>query len=689
MLNVLNIFPLELIIITVILVIIPTVIAILLRRSLYRYLIDSASRVSRLLTSRSRGKQPPIVDKLETRFRQASQKLEQVNTVALIDGLYSQEELKFLGVSLRCEQWDYYCQSLPNLLLAFGLLGTFIGISSNLYHLSQTIDQSAADVNNLVSQLQTPLQNMGIAFFTSLTAIACSSILIGVNLRCNTNFAKSLLISSLEDYLDNIFKINIKGYSRLDKAIDRMVKQQEEFLNRFHEKVGQVLETTMGNAANKMVEANQCFQNNVDSMVGRFNDISSSMAASTDSFQESTFSLKKQLQTVIEIVPQFETASLKIETGSQLYLQGAEKIEASKFSENLESLTTDLANTQKSFSQSTEFLGNQVNKISETHQQATELAKQVYTQLQTASNKLQDSAVGFIEAAETFKASDFADKLTAATQELTTIPQQFNQSTAILHQSTDVLKTAIDNINTSTGQTNGLIEQVNNLNQHSTELLEKGDRQINQEIKSFNNITSKLENIVTTLDKHKEQINISIGNFGEKILTSFEQQTSNNVIELQKLTAEINHNFDSLQQTQTETAKLVTVLENYQDKFNSVNSHLSQLVATSEQQAKQVNSSLNEVGMNSDRLLTGFEQQSQNNTQEISKLIAEFKQLMNQFNTIPSEVGKLIDAIEKHEKQMNFEFNNLGNSLVNQANQQIRNYDQQIKKITEKFNKVL
>ena len=259
MLDILKIFPPSLILLTVILVIFPTIFAVLLRHSLYQYLISSANKILRLLTYESRGKQPQIVENLEARFKTASLKLEQVNTMALIDGLYSQERLKFFGVSLRCEQWDYFCQTLPNLLLAFGLLGTLIGISSNLYNLSQTINQSTTNIDNLVSQLQAPLQNMGIAFSTSLTAIFCSSILIIVNLRCNTNFAKSLLISSLEDYLDNIFKVDVQGDTRLDKAVNRMVKQQAEFLNRFHQKVGQVLETTMGNAANKMVAANQGF----------------------------------------------------------------------------------------------------------------------------------------------------------------------------------------------------------------------------------------------------------------------------------------------------------------------------------------------------------------------------------------------------------------------------------------------
>ncbi|BAZ43969.1 hypothetical protein NIES4102_09720 [Chondrocystis sp. NIES-4102] len=631
MLNILNIFPPSLILLMLTLVIIPTAIAILLRKSLYRYLIDSANKVSRLLSYETRGKQPQIVENLEARFKQASLKLEQVNTIALIDGLYSQEKLNFLGISLRCEQWDFFCQTLPNLLLAFGLLGTFFGISANLYNLSQTINQNTTDLDNLIEQLQIPLQNMGIAFSTSLAAILCSSILIILNLRYNTNFAKSLLISSLEDYLDNIFKINVQGDTRLDKAVDRMVKQQQEFLERFHVKVGEVLETTIGNAASKMVAANQGFQNNVDSLVNRFNDISSSIATGTNSFQESAFTLKEQIQTVNKIVPTFETAANKIESSSQKYLQAAEKIEASKFSAHLENLTADLANTQKAFSQSTAFLGNQVQKITDNYQQVTELAQQVYTQLQTTSNKLESSAVGFIEAAEIFKQTDFADKLTTATTELVNIPQQFNQSTAILHQSTDALGKTIDNINIFTQQTNSLIEQVNKLNHKSSQLLEKSEHNIQQEITSLENIKSELHSVVTNLSEHKKQVNIGLMNFGEKIFTSFEKQTENNIIELKKITSGINNNLNSLQQNYSIIAKLIKNLEDYQNNFQSIN---SKIASRAEQQEKQRNSDQQGIVMMSERLFTSFEQRSQNNTQEIMKLTAELKQIANQINNL-------------------------------------------------------
>ena len=633
--EIINIIPLELLLLTIVLVIIPTIVAGLVRHALYRHLINSANKISRLLTKESRGTQPRIVNKLENRFREASQKLEQVNTIALIDGLYSQERLKLLNISLRCEQWDYFCRTLPNLLLAFGLLGTFIGISFNLYNLSKTISQTgtnADDLNYLVSQLQIPLQSMGIAFFSSLIAIACSSILIVINLRCNTNFAKALLISSLEDYLDNIFKVEVQGDTRLDKAIDRMVKQQEEFLSRFHLKVGQVLETTIGSAANKMVAANQGFQNNVDSMTSRFNDISSSMAKSTDSFQKSAYYLQQQIQTVTEIVPQFTTAANQIESGSNLYIQGAERIEASKFSEHLESLTAELADTQKSFARSTKQLENQIQTIGKTQQEMAKLAQQVYTQLQSTSDRMQDSSLGFIEAAETFKASDFADKLATATNELITIPQQFNDSTNILHSSSENIAKAIAKINTSTESTNSLIERVNQLSLHSTQLLETSDRNIEREIDSFNKIETEFKRIVATLDKHKEQINESIGNFGAKLLTNFNEQTRNNVAELRNITSGINISSGSLKNTQAETAKLINVLENYRVSFNLLNSQLSKLVTTSEQQGNKTNTSLVQIGTLNNRLLNSFEMRSQANIKEINNLVSEVKQFVKQTN---------------------------------------------------------
>ncbi|MBC1258899.1 hypothetical protein GNE54_26145, partial [Trichormus variabilis V5] len=158
--------------------VIPSVITIFLRFKLYQHLVSLEEKVRRLINRQSRGQQPKILEELESRFQQASNNLDQVNTVALIDQVYSREKIN----GFTCEQIDYWCRILPNLLLAFGLLGTFFGITSNLAEISQTINQNNSNnVNDLVSALNKPLEGMSIAFVTSLTGLLFSSILTVFN----------------------------------------------------------------------------------------------------------------------------------------------------------------------------------------------------------------------------------------------------------------------------------------------------------------------------------------------------------------------------------------------------------------------------------------------------------------------------------------------------------------------------
>ncbi|MBE9170330.1 hypothetical protein IQ238_23350 [Pleurocapsales cyanobacterium LEGE 06147] len=385
------------------------------------------------------------------------------------------------------------------------------------------------------------------------------------------------------------------------------LSNKKSFLDRFHEKVGQVLETTIGNAANKMVAANQNFQNNVDNLISRFQDVSGSLALSTNSWQQSTSTLTKQIKIITEIVPQVEEASRRLENGSAIFQIAANKIKQSKFSENLENITSDLATTQKAFSQSTAFLGERVVKLTESHEQAVKLAEQVYTQLQQASEKLQDSALGFVEASEVIQQSHFADKLVTATKELTVIPQQFTESTAILHQSTHEISKAIASIQNSTQGINKLIEQVKNLNEHSITVLNFTEKQIVNQIASSQNINSELTKIVETLQKHQQGVNQGLENLGGRLLKTFEKETGNNILQLQGLTNQTKEFVEQIAHTKTILNKLSSRLESYVSNFDRIESELSNLVNTSQRNGEQLNLGLNSLENISDRLINIFQ----------------------------------------------------------------------------------
>lgn len=314
--SILALLPGYLVIFTVILVILPTILAVLLRFFLFIHLSRMATRTRKLLGGVKSEFPPKIISKLEYRFRDSAS-LEKINTSAIIEGMYSQEKFSFLGIPLNCEFANNICRILPNLLLSFGLLGTFLGITINLSNLSQTITQvDINDVRNLVEELDAPLQGMGIAFTTSLIAIACSSGLTVINSLWNTSLTKSKLLSTIEDYIDNVYLPQIQPIGSMEAAIDRfsqdfnvMVQQLgstiEESVNRAFTKINDSADTfkqaanTLDNS--RFPEKLASATNNLAIAQNQFSQSSLVLQKSTQSFEHSLDSMQKLTQKFLEL----------------------------------------------------------------------------------------------------------------------------------------------------------------------------------------------------------------------------------------------------------------------------------------------------------------------------------------------------------------------------------------------------
>ena len=287
-----------LIILAILLVILPTLGAILLRYALYRHLKSLALRTKRLLIGTNLEPQPKIVNKLEQRFADSKVNLDQINTASVIEGAYNQEKFYFLGLSLSCEFIDNLLRILPNLLLSFGLLGTFLGITFNLANLSQTITQTDVnDVANLIEQLNVPLRGMGVAFTTSLIAIACSSLLTVLNLFWNTNIVKAGLLSYLEDYIDNIYLPKIQPISSIEGAIDKFSHDFEGMLTQ----LSQTIEESMTRAFSRIESSANTFENAANALDNsgfpeRLAAATSDLAIAQNQFSQSSLVLQKSTQ---------------------------------------------------------------------------------------------------------------------------------------------------------------------------------------------------------------------------------------------------------------------------------------------------------------------------------------------------------------------------------------------------------
>ncbi len=363
--------PPYLIFFTIVLVILPSLAAFVSRMSLYQHLVEEADKVKMLIAGNNSVTEPQTVRNLKSRFKQASIQLDNVNTAALIDQVYSQEkiQLKFFPKKVGCDQIDYFCRILPNLLLAFGLFGTFFGITINLSALSRTINQTdASNVSSLVAKLQKPLQGMSIAFFTSLIGLLFSVLLTVFNWVKNTSQAKYRLISSLEDYLDNIYQPTIDGHTRLDKAVDRMANLQNEFLTNFGKNVRDVVEQSLGKVAREIAEENK-----------------KANALAKQVYEGFTISSG----TISAAATNFKIAGEELKAKSEIFKQAAETFEKSQFPQRLSDATADLANTQKRFSQSAASLAETVISIATAVSEVQRLGEEIRSVNQTSVKVLE------------------------------------------------------------------------------------------------------------------------------------------------------------------------------------------------------------------------------------------------------------------------------------------------------------
>ncbi|MBE8994651.1 methyl-accepting chemotaxis protein [Microcystis aeruginosa] len=639
----LNLFPPYLILLTLVLVIFPTVLAVRIRMTLYKHLQDSTAKVKRLIRGESRGVQPKIISNLENRFKIASSQLDDVNTAALVDGLYHEEQFTFMSKSLSCEKWDYFVRVLPNLLLAFGLLGTFFGITLNLTGISTLIDINNVDVQSLGEKLKTPLESMGIAFITSLIGLACSSLLTVINLIFNTNLAKVNLISSLEDYLDNILQPTVEGNSRLDKAVNRMVDKQQAFLTNFHTEVTRVLESSLGKVAKEIADGNQETAKLVTQVCERLTETAGTLSTGATTFQRSAFELNEQVPIITQANREFTQSSQELKNSVLLFKQASELIEKSNFSGNIERFTASLAETQARFTQSTALLEQNIGEIISSNKRANDLAEQVYLNIQESSQKLQNSALGFLEASEKIESSQFADKLVQATADLMTAHQQFANSTTDLNQSTQSLASLTQDFHRSMTTMVELGIKITDLNQKSEIILEQNQQRSVTEQEKLSNIQGELVKLIETVKTYQDSFNSESKQLGNQLINSLDERLS---------------------QTSDKILTASHGIERSSNNLDVTNANLSLLIDTVTEQLTQVKESLqSELNLLSNNLGMVVDDKLTKNSEQLKAVSQSIEKTANQFGSLKSDFSQVINAVNTNTSQLTANLESLRDKL--------------------------
>jgi hypothetical protein len=572
------------------LVIVPAITVGLLRLRLHIRLQKMNNRISRLLSGDDAdGIQPPIVDRLRIRYQNASQKLEHVNTIALIDSVYKDETISYWWLKIQYDRAESITKVLPNLLIAFGLIGTFLGITSNLTNISSVItslDTSNPDIGKLVQGLQPALRDMGIAFSASLFGLSFGSLLTIFNTIWNTNVAKHQLIAGLEDYLDNIYKPTVEGNTRLDTAIDRMVKQQEEFLLRFHENVGRALETSFGRAANQI--AAECSKINqiAENVYTNFSNAAGTIATGATTFELAANSLQAHNQVFTNSLQEFKT-------GVATFQIAAHGLEQNNIVQNIDRTLAELNTSQQAFANSTRTLETSLEGITSSNQTAAQLAEKVYqswhtsiAQIGTASETIENGAktywqaaillesqtqtiaglvpnfqtgvASFISGASKMEKNNIVHNIDRVLTELNTSQQAFTNSTKTLEISLE----GITNSNKTAAE---LAQAVYKTWQSSTNKINKASETISNGANLFQKVATSLQGQTQTLVELLPQVQAGV-NIWQSSQTEFTKSAnlfSQSAQQIQPLTTNlepaitaINRSVATIQQFGGEVANL-------------------------------------------------------------------------------------------------------------------------------------
>jgi hypothetical protein len=626
-----TLIPLETWISIFVLVISPAFIVGLLRFSLHKRLEELNNRISRLLVSgEEEGIQPEIVKRLRTRYQKVSQKLEHVNTLALIDSIYKDERVRFLVFKIQFDRADAITRVLPNLLIAFGLIGTFLGITNNLTNISNIVtsfNDSNGNITGLVQGLQKPLQDMGIAFSASLFGILFGSMLTIINTIWNITIAKYQLISGLEDYLDNIYKPTVEGNTRLDLAIDRMVMQQQEFLTRFHENVGAALERSFGKAANQIAEECGRINKIAENVYSNFSDAAGTISTGASTFQYAAKSLESQTKTFANSLDEFKS-------GVETFKISANQIENNNIIQNLARVLAEFNTTQTAFTHSTQTLQSSLEGITTSNQIAAQLAQTVYKTWQASTTKIDAASEIINNGAIIFQQA--ATSLQGQTQTLVGLVPQLQTGISDFVSAADKVKT------------NNIIK---NLDALVTNL---GTTQA-----AFTNSTQTLAVGVEGMMSSHQQAHQVINQVyqGLTITTSSLQEGSNDlssaarIIRDSLLAIDINNAANKWQNTQTEFANSTAIFSQATKNLQPVTAKLEPAIASID---RAVNS-LQQVGSEVVSLSKNTAQVSESTQLAITGFDRNYQQVLNNTELSIQELGKtnrsnwhsLIDILEK------------------------------------------
>ncbi|MCS7292178.1 MAG: hypothetical protein RMI89_04290 [Gloeomargarita sp. SKYBB_i_bin120] len=476
---------------------------------------------------------PQLVRKLEIKVSRFLQSHDEVNTSALIERELADEPLLH---KLSLEKAEYVTGVVPNLLIAVGLLGTFLGIAISLNAVRDTLARPDLNLADLTSELSKQIDGMTVAFISSLVSLLWGIILVVVNSIWNTTIARRKLFANLEILLDH--ELEIQDRSPTTRLIRSIENNFRVFLDSFYETVRSAIEKPLERQIGNLTELNRENAELARQIYIHFGNAAGNLLTGANTFQTAAQILSdsqfaEKVSAAATQASQFTNQLIAI-THSSLQLNST----VAELNQKVESLIEIVNQSQIDFQrvvQDIKSAAETFTHIRDVAHHLLERVREAQGEIIASSSELSQVALKLSDATATLHAA--RENLSECVQSLQSIQEEVSQNRKQIENQNQLLNQELGSIRQGLEQykeqrftwERGYSELLSHLQQQLNQLTNKisGVEQYLQELNSFAHqlINQELVSIKNGLEQYKDQRLTWEHEYGE-LLSNLQQKLS-------------------------------------------------------------------------------------------------------------------------------------------------------------------
>ncbi len=416
--------------------------------------------------------------------------IENINSFSLIEQVWSgNQEL------VNWEKQRRYYQGLPNLLLSIGLLGTFLGISVNLFLLSQNTS-GEIEIQKALSDI---IGSMAIAFGSSLAALLFSVILQRFFPAYILDISKDTLINNLEYYLDSEHLPKLIEKKTLKDKIDILIETIGEYSNNMNNLLVEFPETI-----ERLHRASNVTADRLETSSEKFQ---SRVIQSSDSLQRSANTLETASQTLVSVTHEFSQMTRTLTESIDEIKQATQAINHSN--NTLQASANQLQETQQSLRQQTSTIQEYITDNQRTFAKATNILSNTGNKLDLVSTDLQNNMSNLVSSV-----NQLEDTHQSLRQQASAIQEYIQDNQQVFTTATNILSHTGSQVNAvSNALQNNMSNFTASVNQQTSDFQNQMSQSVNQfaetlsrESTVMNNYCQSVQNLTRQMETQNRNL---------------------------------------------------------------------------------------------------------------------------------------------------------------------------------------